>query len=64
MRQLIRILALVRFFFFFFKAMRKFRHCLMRNNRWRRIDYTIRMLNITLLLSSRRGHLFKLKSGA
>ena len=34
------------------------------NNGWRRINYTIRILNITLLLSSRPGHLFKLKGGA
>ena len=33
-------------------------------NGWRRINYTIRILNITLLLSSRPGHLFKLKGGA
>ena len=33
-------------------------------NGWRRINYTIRILNITLILSSRPGHLFKLKGGA
>ena len=33
-------------------------------NGWRRINYTIHILNITLLLSSRRRHLFKLKGGA
>ena len=34
------------------------------SNGWRRINYTIRILNITLILSSRPGHLFKLKGGS